>query len=378
MPVDGILGGVASARVMAARNDIRRVRAVLDSEPMVAMTRTQLRKAMERSIEFAERALPDAGPLTLDASIRVRGLLDECLMVVGGVLLRTGGIDQGACAIADHLIREISTAAQQGWMALTVPGQEERMSYSTGVIGLRFPGPSIWALPIAVHEFGHVVARTLEVTPPDGGQRFNPLMGTFYADGAIPRQREEVWCDFFATYVLGPAYPWAVLTHPPPGEAPAGEEFEGAATALATHPGIDTRIHVTLETLQRMNATAGPFQTPYAMAVDRLRSAANPQISDRSRKLIRLLVSRFWTVVTENLGSCRFSIPMRARWLVEQLASNQATVAPPELRVLDVVAAAWKARVDAWEHGMDTSRHLEGRALDLCRQLVPGLPTASV
>lgn len=373
--VDGVLGGMASARVRVVHDEIERARAIVRGDPILTVTSTELQQALEESIDSVERRLSDAGPLTSNAATQVRGLLEECLTVAGGILLRVKGTEADAFAIADQLIREISSAARRSWIALTVPGEEERTSYSTGVITLRFPGPDIWMLPIAAHELGHVVARDLEVTPTDGGPKYNPLTETFYSGRSIPRQREELWCDFFATYVLGPAYPWALLADLPSADRPPNEEFEDPVTSLATHPSTQIRLYATLKTLECMNAATGPYDAPYALAIDRLTSICNPQVSVNSGKVIRLLIGQFWNVVTGYLGMCRFSVPMSARWLSEQLASGQPISADPRLRVLDVVAAAWNARVDSWIRGADTTEHLEGRALDVCRRLVPSPAT---
>lgn len=369
MPVEGVPGGVALARVLAARAATRRARAVVRSEPVVTVTPLELRQAIERSIDSVERTLAGTGPLASDAATRVHGLLEECLILAGGLSLRDNGADKGACTVADQLVREISSAVGQACAVLTVPGTEERTTYATGVIGLRFPGPDIWALPIAAHELGHVVAHTLQVIPPDGGRRHNPLLGAFHADGSIPRQREELWCDFFATYVLGPAYPWALLTHLPSVDGPPGGELEDPATVLDTHPGAHVRIHMTFEALSLANAAAGRIHAPYTTAVGRLRSVSCPPVPERSRKLVHLLAGRFWSIMTDTLGTCPYSVPMAARWLAGHLASGEPLGADRGVRVLDVVAAAWKARVDAWDRGTDITRHVEGRAWDLCLRL---------
>ena len=41
---------------------------------------------------------------------------------------------------------------------MTILAELEYTGHHARIIGLRFPAASIWDLPIAAHEFGHVVA----------------------------------------------------------------------------------------------------------------------------------------------------------------------------------------------------------------------------
>ena len=138
-------------------------------------------------------------------------IFSEYVDLVRGVALRSSGLDQDLCRIADGLVRSISP----NWRSITVPSRLERMAPSlAGIIRLGFPEWTVWSVPLAVHEYGHVFT---EVVP----ELHQLLDGQ---DAAEQVRIETLMADAFAALTVGPAYGCAaVLTRLDPGAPQRGD-----------------------------------------------------------------------------------------------------------------------------------------------------------
>lgn len=92
------------------------------------------------------------------------------------------------------------------WLHFTVPERQEALNNAIArIIRLRFPEWTIWSLPLAAHELGHVVIEG------------NKDMVDFAAQEAKSRSWDEehvyeILADAFATYMIGPAYVCAAIS----------------------------------------------------------------------------------------------------------------------------------------------------------------------
>jgi hypothetical protein len=283
---------------------------------------------------------------------------DEIRALLGGIALRAQGIGQPCCRIADVLLAELASTAGVVWAGRTVPGGEDRANARTGLVELRFPASDFWALPAVAHEMGHVLARAPQLGKnPGSGNAARRVID----EGVPAAQRQELFCDFYATYVLGPAFPaLMILDRLRVSEAASERPFPDQAAAAAPHPTPDKRVLVMLQTLALLDQAAGPFDAPHAQARSVLDAAWRDRLAQADKAMdphpdaqtvLSHLVNRLWAELDPVLR-CRFSTPMAARTLARDLRAEQddlwteQPVVPVKgIRVLDVVAAAWQARI---------------------------------
>jgi hypothetical protein len=146
-----------------------------------------------------------------DLESDVSRLAQEAMSLLGGVNIRQRGLDGGLCQMADALVASVSDQLQLA-PPPTIPAPEEFIDLLSDVIRVRYPGGSVWDLPVVVHELGHYVAHRLGAGGPRGA----------VVDGLLCREQaklpanlgafaEELFADTFATYVAGPAYGYSCL-----------------------------------------------------------------------------------------------------------------------------------------------------------------------
>jgi len=115
--------------------------------------------------------------------------------------MRDAGLDGGFCHDVDGLVSkwEVSNVTH----SFSVPDRYEAVSMTLSrIIRIGFPEWTIWALPLASHEVGHIVVEV------------NETLKTFVEESADEQSRHslrEILSDAFATYVMGPAYACAAI-----------------------------------------------------------------------------------------------------------------------------------------------------------------------
>jgi hypothetical protein len=325
-------------------------------EPVLRITTRAIRDAQD-SLTALRAALDDEPAPRLWKRMRQRqtevdGLVAECLTLATGSMLRERGTDQGMCAVADRLLHEVTDDLPLDWRGMTVPGEEDRTSYRTGVIGLRCPARGFWSLPVALHEMGHVVAQTLQVREP-GRPPYNPVRDLLVAGGSR-QQREELFADFFATLSLGAAYPAAVLlTRFDPQDCLPQLEFEDEPTADQTHPSVDKRAHLVLGTLDRMDRSAGLLRHPYRTAWTCLQRAweeqarsvdVQAQVPESSAKRLDAVLNGFWPLAGTTLRPARHAASAQEPVVEAFLRGGADLPEPSRATIRDVVSAAWRVR----------------------------------
>lgn len=150
----------------------------------------------------------------------------EFVEVVGGLAIRRQRLDEEICNLADELIGKLGVKGD----SFTIPASQEAYSRTLArLVRVRFPEWTIWALPLAVHEFGHVVIddswelRTFaerEVQMLEAAPVLNhdaPITDASENTGRDAARRlskgriNQLLADAFAVYTVGPSYPCSLV-----------------------------------------------------------------------------------------------------------------------------------------------------------------------
>ena len=147
-------------------------------------------------------------------------LFGEYVDVLRGLALRETGLDEGICRIADMLLEQFGHVGRVHWESLTIPARRAAMEMTVAqLIRLGFPEWTLWALPLAAYEFGHVVVSE------------HPELSSYRQSQTETkedrRHLETCLADAYATYSMGPAYACAaVLLRFDPGDSADVERAE--------------------------------------------------------------------------------------------------------------------------------------------------------
>ena len=359
---------VLLAQVAIERGNLQRAREALAAEAIDEGLRAAVHvrfntrlKEIERKLDGVERCaisppLDACWSALEDAAQRSRELLAECLAFLEGALIRSAGIDRGVCAVADGLLQELSRLSEVPWARLTILGEDDRVFSLADIVRLRFPEFTVWAIPVAAHEFGHVAVRThagLKAKLPAWTER-------------DPRA-EELFADVFATYVLGPAFACTtVMLRFSPLDASRG----------ARHPRDAQRVHAVLDVLDRLDKLEG--DRPYALALDRLGATweasleAASQRPSAAEEVLRFLVDDMFANLELEVPLARYATWDQARELAGQLTARPAAA---DLR--DVLNAAWHARLKGWHRAQPTIEELESAGLELATRTLHPAPAGA-
>jgi hypothetical protein len=202
---------------------------------------------LERQAAMGEKSMAELWKEYHNIEVVCQGLFYEYVDLVRGVALRSSRLDQDLCRIADDLVRSVS----KKWRSITIPARLERMAPTSGrLIRIGFPEWTIWNVPLAVHEYGHVFAEVVS--------ELHQLL-----EGQPPADRvllESLMADAFAAITVGPAYGCAaILTRLDPAAPIRGE------------PNADHVIQRTSMILAALEA-GGPSEEAEGV-IDRLRRA---------------------------------------------------------------------------------------------------------
>jgi hypothetical protein len=265
----------------------------------------------------------------------------EYLDFLSGLALRDTGLDQGMCRIADKLLRDWGRLPGNfTWDSLTIPAQRGAVEVTLArIVRLGFPEWTIWALPLAVHEFG-LVAVTIEKIEEFVAQQVS------HEDD---RHRLQVClADAFATHMMGPAYACAVI-------------LLRLDPCTAFEPGdhrlTEMRARVVLAMLKDIDGQGEPTEEgAYGAIHDRLETEWNDALqqvgsSDALTPQENADIESWVKLISETMGRVRALSPQL--WpRIEELAAclDLAQVGNIRLRYDDelrsVLNAAWKRRID--------------------------------
>lgn len=279
---------------------------------------------------------------------------EEIHALISGLAIRALGIGARCCAIADQLVRQL---VGDRWRGITTPGATDRSNPRTGMVQLRFPATDFWSVTAVAHEAGHLLAREHDFAA-----------RRVIDEGEPKTQREELFCDFYATYVIGPAYPAYMITEElEPAHARPERTFPDPDAASASHPTPDKRVLMMLKTLAAMDETDELF-APYQQVRTRLADAWQRRLGSTAHDLepnaaivVTHLFNRLWKDVVPVLGKPYLG-SIESRRLADDLRAPHPSPPVEGLSIRDVVAAAWRARFGPPADGEMTTR-IERRAV---------------
>ncbi|MCU0896358.1 MAG: hypothetical protein MUC55_02540 [Burkholderiales bacterium] len=359
-----------------------------------------------------------------------QSLLRECLEIIGTLAIRNKDLDQKILYVADELIRDCLTLTT-GTLDyyLLVHGLGDTFSATRAhIIRLRFPEWTIWDLPLAAHELGHVVIALISAREKGGDEELRFLtpfiesqqqwlltrdarLGALHASGGQDAVDAARWAagraralvaDAFATFTMGPAYACAAIML----------RLSPYVEASRDIPSDAERAHVVMSTLRWMNSAGSKAAKPYGAIIERLDTdwqnaleRCNPgcKLAADEMKQLADLAEHFGSEVclqTLN-GTAQYPASsstdgwLRALewsgWWGKQLEEGKALSLPenPAGKLRDVLNATWLCRLNAADADIPDSayRELAQAAQDLCgviiaapfaRGLVPSTPATNI
>lgn len=283
------------------------------------------------------------------------GYVMQCLALAQGAFVRGAGLDSGACAVADALLKELDVRADVSWHRFTVMADEDAFESADEVTRVRFPGGDVWSLPVSVHEFGHFAMSRLDVRGQNRmrQQIFPAFLQTVEEDlgrqgrtldAARRRHYEEFFADAFATYALGPAYACTLVR--------LRLDPFSAAEESSTHPSALRRAHVVLTLLSRMSEQdIGRF----GGIPDRLQREWTTSVSEAgsTAPIDDAVLTGMAHTFLDRLRVSRPRLEY-STWAVAQELKSALLhePSPPESAALaDVVNTAWLARLSGHDVG---------------------------
>jgi hypothetical protein len=298
----------------------------------------------------------------------------EYLALMEGALVRSAGLDDGLCDIADALLRYLSQRADIYWGRFTVLAEGEFYGHMAQVVRLRFPAESIWSLPVAAHEFGHFVGPEVKVQNIVGEIKY-PFQKILEQE-KLKNQRSwhythEHFADLFATFALGPAYACTcILLRFDPGTAYEDTE---------KHPSGFERVVWILGALKRMDEEiGGEITRPYEAIVQFLENLwkrcvqTSGQSENSDKNSITLPDGAFkelYQLLRTRLPKVQYDSFERAKMLSNHLRPDCSTTPKPQFAYTlpDVLNAAWLSRIEHWDEGSHAMTNIGMQAIELCR-----------
>jgi hypothetical protein len=226
-----------------------------------------------------------------------QGVLRECLDIFGTLAIRNKDLDQRILCVADKLISDcLEFSKGDRRYFLLVHGMEDTFIKTTArILRLRFPEWTIWDLPLAAHELGHVLVTEgleadkaaavpedrlwepfvkgwrdalLEVDPECKKQKDAGGTQAVDAEQWAESRVYELFADAFATYTMGPAYACsAILLRLNPNSG-----------ASCGKPSDAQRAHIILSMLEWANGIV-PLTSPYGTVIQQLKGCWNDTLS---------------------------------------------------------------------------------------------------
>jgi hypothetical protein len=378
---------VLLAQIQALTQELTRAENALDVPQIDANLSDRVRVRFDRLIREQQAALSDVRKQAKDGQP-----LDECwvgfryvregcaplfreyLALIEGAMVRSAGLDNSVCQIADALLNHLSHRADIYWGRFTILAGEEFFADMAEVIRIRFPETSIWNLPVAAHEFGHFIGPKLEVREPDGSSRhpFQVLLERESRQGSrYWSYMHEYFADLFATYSLGPAYACTCLLL----------RFDPRAVDGEQHPNTAQRAYLILRTLDKMNVASGRLMQPFSGIISLLedswrRSLRATGESDHLGQEMSILMDErleeLYSLTEPLLGSVKYGGWLQANRIADELLLN-STVRPQlqtDDTIADILNAAWLVRVEHWDEDGYPTGHIGDRAIELCQEYI--------
>jgi hypothetical protein len=333
----------------------------------VAGIRSRLEKAADLLVGSSNGEGHDEAERVQEAWNKYRECEDESTDVfrayvdlVRGVLLRDAGLDRELCRVADALIPTWGGFKGYASKSVTIPTSSAGGDISAAqLIRIGFPEWTVWTLPLAAYEFGHVFARKHDA--------IDDLLSA--VPELSPTRTRMLIADAYATAVMGPAYVCAELLL-----RSALRDEQRVAVMLAMLERIDKapvsgyrsvrdrmerawRSALAQDRSPAPAPAAGPLaDEPPPEIVDDVRDPAaggspNPEDSASGRPdLVQAVVDGVYAKVKVPFGEDEWQ---RASRLSDQIQSGESTASiAGELglaHLRQVLAAGWIARIRLYD-----------------------------
>jgi hypothetical protein len=170
-------------------------------------------------------------------------LFRDSLELIGGLALREKLLDQDICRLTDGLIFNCAESMMTTTSPTIAAHLELPPRILRRVVRMRYPEWTIWTIPLAAYEFGHIAVREIDELKKYCAKQAEEAVRPAQAGDEIDndqlqravRSVETLMADAFATYTLGPAYACAaLLLHFSPIADEPGTEFGPSGTQRAT------------------------------------------------------------------------------------------------------------------------------------------------
>jgi hypothetical protein len=299
--------------------------------------------------EAMDRVGGQEGPLTYvwscveSISNEAQTTMDLCFEVIRGVLLRDTNLDGGYTQMADALLYELGSATSLRRPAHMVMGRSFQHE-PVGPLGTTFPDFSVWSLPLLAHELGHEVERDLHA-------ELQPVLAASIQ--SLPSRLEEpyvseLFCDAFATFSTGPAFPLSYLSL---YASPASESL------ARFRPDSLTRIQLCIGILRKSGANDRGRLAPFLTVLERIltdgsESAEPGATPTQNRLFVDQMAHLFHVLLSANLPpAVAFDFSDSQQNLILNLArelhGEHSFQPSTQTAIRDVLNAGWYARITA-------------------------------
>ena len=367
-------------RIEALMGDLNRARIQIDKQAIPESLRKRAGNELLNTIREEEEKLREdrrsAEALTASNSAELldswksfdfhqtscEKVLRECLALREGLRMRAADSPEAElCEIADALLDELSGLLPDlQWKRFSYVAAGESFTDYTQMIRLRFPLEDIWNLPTAAHEYGHFLS--FRVNPVDKAGAHRKLFDEYLAQETVSVSDtkwmwlNEFFADIFATWALGPAFAFTcvLLRFNPVGAWISKDTY---------HPPDAQRVIAILKTMERMGDLCGQASQIAKFWDAALASAGQsvPQSQVASSAIsadaVPKIAGRIYEIIEKGAPDVKFTTWSQTAYLKEMLNSVPEEV--PSFRLVDLLNAAWRARLAPMDAGVVSENFLE-------------------
>lgn len=348
--------------------DLRRIGHALAADAIAAVTPATVRDRFELLVQQASAEVeqaPDWPTLALVRARRVTPIKVEALAYLQAALFRAARLDGGVGEVAQRMLAGLTERSGIDRQVLLAVAEAEFTGHTVSMIRLPFPDTTVWRLPVVAHELGHHVARWLR-DPTPGAASLLPIDAWLSRRAGTEDERSqlhELFADVYACYVLGATYPVCTVVL----AARPDEEFD----RRGTHPSWPRRVATMIAALRAMGGT-------FALAADRrveplwhgvsdgrqLSGSQLALVEDQASAMVELL-TRFAP------ARARYSSGGRDEVLVRTLYAIDLPSRPADITIPEVLAAAWRWRLEHHDASEFEFQTVSRNALHWCEGAQP-------
>lgn len=303
-----------------------------------------------------------------DVYRETESIFADCVEFLGGLALRVTELDEGICELADELMEHCEVFTGAAWASLTLPAREEPVRVPLArMILLPFPEWTIWNLPLAAHQFGHLVAALKS--------EFRDWVNSQMREPGDAQRLYDLLADGLATYLMGPAYVCAAIRLSlNPLAHTDGYEYADDAK----------RAHVIFTMLRRMDEAGGDMVPPYRRIIEHMESEWNTALSrvqqgtleEAEKQQLQTWVEDMSQIFRYLRPRSRYPHTGRNGWIVAQkwcknLDQGEQIEPSGNDTLRDALNAAWLWRIQA-QDTPDKPHRIEDiakKTLGLCQQI---------